>query len=156
MLSEAQQTRVWEGMLASEIRANYFAELSAQYLSRQRYSTLGALILSSGAFASLLVNSPMWLRLLFTLLAAVISLYSFVMQNQKLAFDAADLHDRWNRLAKDYARLWEDVDADGALGMLEELVDRGSGLSKSGLAFPNRKRAMLKWQDYVEQQHAHA
>ena len=156
MLSEAQQKRVWEGMLASEIRANYFAELSARYLSRQRYSTLGTLILSSGAFASLLVNSPTWLRLSFTLMAAVISLYSFVMQNQKLAFDAADLHDRWNRLAKDYERLWDDVYADGEVGTLEGLVDRGSALSKSGLVFPNRKRAMLQWQDYVEQLRVHA
>jgi hypothetical protein len=36
MLSDAQKTRVWQGMIAAEIRAKYFAELSGRLLRRQR------------------------------------------------------------------------------------------------------------------------
>ena len=39
MLSEAQQKRVWDGMLGEEIRADYFAELAGIYLWRQRAAT---------------------------------------------------------------------------------------------------------------------
>ena len=54
MLSEAQQRRVWEGMLSAEIRANYFAELSGKYHRRQRVVTWVILFLSSGAAATFL------------------------------------------------------------------------------------------------------
>lgn len=156
MLSELQQKRVWEGMLGSEIRANYFADLSGQYLRHQRLSTWGTLIGSSSAVVSVIVNLPeswSWLRLALPAVTAAISFYSVVMQNQRLSVDAADLHARWNRLARGYRRLWEDMYSETALESLNELDERATELSKAGSSFPNKRRTMLRWQRHVEQHH---
>jgi hypothetical protein len=156
MLSEAQIKRVWEGMLGAEIRSDYFAELSGKYQLGQKVATWTTLFLSSGATISLITALPAdlsWVRIALAGLAAAMSLYSVVMQNQKLAVDASDLHARWNKLAMEYTRLWENVYVEDALDRLNALDDKIAELSKTGTAFPNRKRSMLKWQIHVEQQH---
>jgi hypothetical protein len=153
MLSEAQQRRVWEGMLKAEIRANYFADLSGAYARRQRIATWGTLVLSSGTAVSIASNLPQdltFIRFALAATAAGISAYSIVKQNQKFAVDSADLHARWNRLAKDYESLWENVYVDDAANTLKLLDDRATELSKSGAAFPYQERRMLRWQQLVE------
>jgi hypothetical protein len=156
MLSDAQIKRVWEGMLSAEVRSDYFAELSGSYQRNQKVATWSTLFLSSGAAVSMLTNLPAnfsWVRVALPCLAAAVSLYSVVMQNQKLAIDASDLHARWNRLAMEYTRLWENVYEENALDKLNSLDDKAVDLSKTGTSFPNRKGSMLRWQAYVEQQH---
>jgi len=114
------------------------------------------LFLASGATLSLITSLPpnfYWVRIAFSALAAAVSLYSIVMQNQKLAVDASDLHASWNRLSMEYTRLWENVYTDDALDKLNALDDRAAELSKARASFPNRKGAMLRWQLHVEQQH---
>lgn len=154
MLSEAQQKRVWEGMLGAEIRANYFADYTNRFHRRQRVATFGSVLFSSGAFVSFVLTNPApwvteYLRPGLTLLTAIISTYSLVAQNQKSAIDAADLHARWNKLAHEYELLWEDVYADSAQATLEALEQRGMELSKSGTSFPNDEAAMLRWENHV-------
>ena len=56
MLSEAQQKRVWERRLGSEIRAKYFAELSGRYSKRQRFATWSTLLFSSSDAVSLIAS----------------------------------------------------------------------------------------------------
>lgn len=117
MLSESQIKRVWEAMLGAEIRANYFAELAGKYQKRQRWATWGSLILSSGAAATVIANLPenwVWVRYVLVLGTAGLSAYSVAMNNQKFAVDSADLHARWNKLAKDYESIWENVYTDDA------------------------------------------
>jgi hypothetical protein len=157
MLTSSQQKRVWEGLLGAEIRANYFADLSGRYAFRQRAATWCTLVASSGAAVSILANLSeqwSWLRPALALSTAAISLYSVVMQNQKFAVDSSDLHARWNRLANDYQRLWDDMYADDALSLLNALSGREEELSKAGTAFPNRRRLMEKWETYVISDHA--
>jgi outer membrane murein-binding lipoprotein Lpp len=160
MLSEAQQKRVWEGMLSSEIRSNYFADFSGRYYARQRWATWGALVASSGAVVAVLADLPdslAWLRIALPLATAALSGYSVVAQNQKYAVDAADLHSRWNRLAKDYEKLWENVYANDAQETLSSLDDRAVELSKAGAGFKYDERSMLRWQEQVERHRlAHA
>ena len=153
MLSEAQQKRVWEGMLGAEIRADYFAELAGNFLWRQRAATWTTLFLASGSVATLLANqaAPEW-RLAFAIATTAVILCSVVMQNQKLAVDASDLHARWNRLSSEYERVWENVYAEDAISTLDALTDLSMELSKSGRIFPNYPEKMLKWQNYVEEQ----
>lgn len=157
MLSEAQIKRVWEGMLAAEIRANYFADLSERYARNQRLATWLTLFLSSGASATFLIHDlPSDLSILrptLTLATAGLSLYSVIRQNQKQSVDSADLHARWNRLAHDYQKLWEDVYGEGALETLDALGDRAIELSKAGTAFPNDVGRMLKWEQHVVASH---
>jgi len=156
MLSDVQIKRVWEGMISAEIRSDYFAELSGGYQSKQKLATWTTLFLSSGATISLITSLPAelsWVRIALVGFTAAVSLYSVVMQNQKLAVDASDLHARWNRLSMEYTRLWENVYVDDALERLNSLDDKAVELSKTGTAFPNRRKSMLKWQLHVEAQH---
>jgi hypothetical protein len=154
VLSDAQQKRAWEGMLSAEIRANYFAEYSGRLNTRQRRATWGSLVLSSGAAASVLANLPeslVWIRVALTLATAGLSAYTLVMQHQKFATDALDLHARWNRLAKDFEALWDNVYTDNAQERLRDLEERASEISKAGAVFRYDKRRMLAWENHVVQ-----
>lgn len=157
MLARSQQKRVWEGMLSAEIRANYFADLSGRYRLYQRAATGLTFFFSSGAFATFVVRDGpaalSWIRPLLALLAAAVSAYSFVAQNQDRAINSVDLHARWNKLAKEYEALWENMYAEDAPRQLERLSEKETELSKSGAAFPNDEKKMLRWQRHVEQQH---
>ncbi len=159
MLSEAQQRRVWEGMLSAEIRANYFAELSGKYNRRQRGVAWVILCLSSGAAATLLyaglpAEIALWLPRVLALLTAALALLALVMQYPKLAYDSADLHSKWSRLASKYEALWENVYADDAQEELQRLGEEDIQLSRLGTPLPYREKAMLKWQDHVERHRA--
>lgn len=156
MLSDLQQKRVWEGMLGAEIRSDYFADLTGVYTSRQKFSTLLILLFSSGAAASFLAALPEEMSIIrpgLAVITAAISLYSVVMQNQKLAFEASDLHFRWGRLASEYKRLWENMYDDSALRSLNALDDKATELSKSGNTLPNKKRTMIRWTNHVIAEH---
>jgi hypothetical protein len=157
MLSEYEQRTVWDGMLGAEIRAQYFAELSGRYQARQRWLVLGTLVLSSGAFLSLVTTvvpaSLGWVKPLLALLAAILSLWSLLARNERNSIDSADLQFRWNMLAVDYQRIWADVDSETARTRLQELQERDAVLSKSSTAFPDDETLMAKCQKYVEMHH---
>jgi hypothetical protein len=159
MLSELQRKRVWEGWLSAEIRANYFADLSARYHRHQRYGTWCVLFSSSGVLATFVTKLPQeftWAAPALALMTAGLSLYSLVAQNQKSAIDSADLHFRWNKLASEYEHLWDNMYAEDAGPQLTKLDERGMELSKVATAFPFSEKRILKWQDHVEKHHAAA
>ena len=157
MLTPLEQKRVWENMLAAEIRADYFAALATSYRLHQRIANWATLVLSSGAALSLLLDLPpdyKFVRLGLALATTCISAYSVVAQNYDRANAALDLHARWNKLAKGATALWDRMDDTSARDDLQEIEDLAGDLSKAGIAFPNKKRQMLKWQNLVEQHHA--
>ena len=153
MLSEYQQKTVWDNMLSADIRAAYFAELSGRYLSRQRWLNVGTLLLSSGAFLSLVTTvlppTLSWIRALLAFSAAALSTWSFVAKNERGSIDSADLHFRWKMLALEYASIWGNVEDDLAFTRLVELEKREAELSKSSVSFPDDETLMTKCQDYV-------
>ena len=153
MLSDAQIKGVWEGMLGAEVRANYFADLAEKFNNLQRVVTWSILFTSSGALTTMLIQDlpPEWklLQPALAILTTALSLYAAVRQNYKLAFDAADLHLRWNKLAGAYERLWENVYADNAADVLDGLRENSAELSKAGTSFPYDTKKMLKWEDHV-------
>lgn len=157
MLSETQQKRVWEGMLSSEIRSNYFAELSSQYRARPKWANFLTLLASSGAFATFILNNPdPWIvaaRPILAFSAAALSAYPFVADNQKLAGDAVTLHRQWNHQAKKYEALWENMYTEDAIDLLTRLSMDDSQLSELGTNFPEKKHALLRWQEFVERHH---
>ena len=157
MLTELQQKSVWEGWLSSEIRANYFADLSYRYQFRQRALTWLTLAFSSGAFATLVTDwLPVefdWIKPTLVFFTAALSLWSLVAQNQKNATDCSDLHFRWNKLAGEYESLWDHMYSEDAAIRLEALREKSAELSKSSTAFPNKTRLMEKWQEHVVQHH---
>jgi len=154
MLSEHQQKNVWEGWLSSEMRANYFADLSGRYQRRQQYLTWLTLVFSSGAFGTLVTDwVPKGWAPVLALLTVCLSLASLVAQNQKKAFECSDLHFRWSRLASDYEALWDDMYSEEAVSRLRALDERGAELSRSGTALPYKENVMKKWQRHVERHH---
>jgi hypothetical protein len=157
VLTELQQKSVWEGWLSSEIRANYFADLSYRYQFRQRALTWLTLAFSSGAFATLVTDwLPVefaWIKPTLVFLTAALSLWSLVVQNQKNATDCSDLHFRWNKLAGEYESLWDRMYSNDAEILLEALRKKSTEFSSSSRAFPNRARLMEKWQELVVQHH---
>lgn len=157
MLSELQQKRVWEGRLSSEIRANYFADLSGGYHRKQHRVTWAMIVLSSsaaGAFVASFPSKYAWVAPTLSLLTAALSGYSLAVQNHKSAIDSADLYVRWSKLASEYELLWDNMYAEQAKDKLAELTESAIELSKIATAFPVIEKRLLKWQDYVEQQHA--
>ena len=157
MLSELQRKDVWEGWIGAEIRANYFADMCGRYQSEQKILTWMTLIFSSGAAATFITDwlphSLQWIRPVLTLVTAALSFLILLQQNQKRITECADLHFRWNRLGNEYKALWDDMYSPDALNKLRGLEEKEAELSKSSTAIPNKKRAMLIWQDHVERQH---
>lgn len=157
MLTQLQRDRVWEAWFAGEVRANYFADLSATYRRRQLISTWIVLLLSSGAFAALVANIPdtySWVPTTLAALTAAISLWSLQAQNQQRAIDSADLHYRWNVLAAEYRRLWDEMHATDAALRLAALDTQAADLSKAGTALPARSRMLKKWYRHVASHYA--
>ncbi len=115
------------------------------------------LLASSGAFATFVLNNPEpWIvaaRPVLALLAAALSAYSLVTDNQKLSADATNLHRHWNDQAKNYEALREDMYSDTAFVFLADLSKEDSRLSEMGIAFPEKKQALLRWQNFVESHH---
>jgi len=157
MLSDFQQTTVWESWLSAEIRAAYFAELVQRFQSRQKFLVVGGLLLSSGATITLLtaIVPPTlnWIKPTLTLLAAGLSLWSLVAKNERSSIDCADLHLRWNTLALQYETLWSNMYADDAVTKLIQLRTDELTISKSSTSLPSYTRLMEKVQQNVVLQH---
>jgi hypothetical protein len=153
MLSEAQQKRVWEGMLASEIRANYFAELSGIFLRRQQFATWATLLFSSADVAAFLAKLPeelTWIRLACAVCTAATSIYLALSGNERKAFDSKELYSRLNRLHAAYQEIWENVNSDGAADRIKPLEDQAIEASNLAITLPNHEKSMLKWQNHTE------
>jgi hypothetical protein len=153
MLSDFQQTTVWENWLAAEIRAAYFAELVQRFQSRQRFLVVGSLLLSSGATITLLTTivppNLTWIKPTLTLLAAGLSLWSLVAKNERSSIDCADLHLRWGTLALEYETLWANMYSDDAAVKLMQLRTEELALSKSSTSHPAYTRLLEKVQQNV-------
>lgn len=156
MLNDAQLQTVWDSWIGAEIRASYFAALSASYRSRQRLLTIGTLVLSSGAFLSVVSALPdqyKWVRAVLTLCAALLSAISLVSRNESASLDSADLHFRWNTLAMDYGALWADPHTSDAAQTLNQLQKREAEISKSSAAQPANTRMLKAAQANVHLHH---
>ena len=152
-LSDTQIDRLWKDMLGAEVRALYFAELVGRLNQRQRRLTMTGLAASSGAVVSFVLEFPGLtpVRTALPLIAAAANLVLLVQQYQRSAVDAADLHFRWQKLAKDYEKLWENVYADDAGEQLESLTGRATDISRAGNGFPYEPKVMLRWEQHVIQ-----
>ena len=157
MLSDFQQTTVWESWLAAEIRAAYFAELVQRFQSRQRLLVVGSLLLTSSATITLLTTivppNLNWIKPTLTLLAAGLSLWSLVAKNERSSIECADLHLRWNTLAMQYETLWSDMYAEDAAAKLMQLRTEELAVSKSSTSQPAYTRLLEKVQRNVVLHH---
>ena len=151
-LSANERDQVWSGLLASEIRSNYFADLAGYYPRKQQVMTWLTLFLSCGAVITAIGASlPPWLKILPPIIVAGISLSSLVEQNQKRGSECTDLHFRYTNLAAEYEALWNDMYQEDARAKLKELISKGAELSKSSVStgIKYNERRMGKWETHV-------
>jgi hypothetical protein len=151
MLTDFQKTELWEKWLASEMRANYYADLCARFQRRHNVLTWMTLLFSSGAALSFLTRVPDWGKASFAIVAAGVSFYAIVQQSLRKISECSDLSFRWNSLAIQYQELWNAVDADDAGETLRMLMQKGAEISKGGHSLPNDQKTMLKWEEHEKQ-----
>ena len=156
-LSRFEEETLWQNMLGAETRADYFAELSSRYRRFQFRISLGVLVLSSGAFFSLVTSiippSLQWIKPFLAFCTAFLSAWSLLARNENKANETADLHLRWQNLALDYKHVWCDVTQENAGDRLREIEKQEAALSKSGTSFPNDKKLLALCQDNVAMHH---
>ncbi len=151
-LNDYDQTRLWESLVGAEVRSQYFARLVQHLRIRQRWLTVGSLVLSSGAAITLLTSTLPnygWVKGLLALASAVLSAISLVSSNEKNAIEAADLSYRWQLLATSYKQLWSNMYEETAPDTLERLADEEARVSKSSTALPNDTKLMSAAEDNV-------
>ncbi len=157
MLSDFQQSAVWEGWLSAEIRAAYFASLVQKFQSRQRLLVVGGLVLSSGATLTLLTSvvppNLYWIKPTLTLFAAILSLWSLVARYERNSIECSDLHFRWNTLALHYEELWSNMFTDYAAAHLMKLKTDEISLSKSSTSQPVLSGLLEEAQENVLMHH---
>lgn len=158
-LSSLQQQQLWEGWFAAEVRALYFADLSTMYRQRHRLVTWLTLFGSSGSLVAFLVTWVgsvwPWVPAVMAIPPAGLSLYALVADNAQRAADSRELHARWNALARERRRLWDDMYADDARERFEALEEKGEEFSSLALAsLPNQEDRMLRWEEHVERYYA--
>ena len=154
MLSEAQITGVWEGQIAAEVRALYFAELAGNYTLQKQWITGLSFFLSSGAVVTLLTASPTWVPVTCALLTALLTAYSMARGLDAAIRTMAKLHYSWSQIASEYDTLWNATYADGAEQVYDRLVTRERDLSElASTDAPNNQERLGYWMDQVLKQH---
>lgn len=157
MLSEFQQDEVWRNWISAEIRSDYFADMATRYARTHSWLIWLSLFFSAGTLAAIIGNLSGdlgWIKSALALVTTAASLLSVVMQNPKKNSESADLHLRWNRLAKEYQTLWDDVYAENSEPRLAALLEKEADLSKASLAIPNKPKLVEKWERHVLAQRA--
>lgn len=151
-LNDFDQTILWESLIGAETRAQYFAAMVQRLRVRQRWLTIGSLVLASGAAIGLLTSvwpAYGWVKGLLALVSAVLSALSLVSSNEKNAIEAADLSYRWQTLAVSYRQLWSNMYAADAPVTLARLSEEEAKVSKSSTALPNIVKLMVQAEDNV-------
>ena len=132
MLNESQVLSVWEDMLAAEARSLYFADLASRYTRRKQIITGLSFFLSSGAAATVIAKSPLWLPVALAVTSASADAYSMAVGLDRKIGTMAKLHGVWNRIATDYERLWNhayDADAEDQLSSIVQREKEPSELA---------------------------
>lgn len=150
MLSEFQRNQVWQGMLAAETRALYFADLASSYTRRKQWITGLSFVLASGAAATITGKSPLWVAAVASLAVAILNAYSIAVSLDRKISVMAELHSSWNRIGDQYRHLWNHTYDDNAEDALETISERERELSELGITdAPNDESRIRKWQDRV-------
>jgi hypothetical protein len=150
MLSEFQRTEVWENLLAAETRSLYFGDLASRYTRRKQWITGVSFFLSSGAAATLIGKSPLWIPTVLSLAVAAATACSIAVNLDGRISTMAKLHSAWNRIAQEYSRLWShivDEDAEDQLEAIIEMEREPSELATTDA--PYNPKLLGDWQDRV-------
>jgi hypothetical protein len=150
VLTEFQINRVWENMLAAETRSLYFGDLACRFTRYKQWITGLSFFLSSGAAASLIAKAPEWVPLILALIVAGATAYSMAVSLDRKVGTMVKLHSSWNRIAKEYERLWNHAYAEDAEKQLDIIIQSEKEPSElAATDAPNDQKLLGKWQDRV-------
>jgi hypothetical protein len=150
MLNEFQVGRVWEGMLTAEARSLYFGDLASRYTRQRQWITGLSFFFSSGAAATIIAKSPLWVPVVLAVLSAGATAYAMAVNLDRRIATMAKLHSAWSQIATTYDHLWNhasDVDAEGQLEKIMESEKEPSELAT--MEAPNDQKLLGKWQGRV-------
>jgi hypothetical protein len=142
---------VWEEMLYADMRANYFGELVRTYQQWDRGLRVAVLVASSSAAATALSDALPIVKVATPVLAAVGSFWLLLSQYTTLARDASDLHAGWSAAAKDYEKVWNQLDDPEAESKFNQIYEKAEGLSRAGNKFPTKNKRLEYWLDHASQ-----
>jgi hypothetical protein len=150
VLNEFQINRVWENMLAAEVRSLYFADLASRYTRRKQWITGTSFFLSSGAAASIIGKLPQLVPLVLSGGVALASAYSMAVGLDRKIGTMAKLHSAWSQIALDYDRLWNHTNDDDAEAQFDQVIRREKDPSElAATEAPNDQELLGRWQDHV-------
>lgn len=154
MLTDAQVNDVWNEMIAAEVRALYFADLGANYTKTKQIITGISFFLSSGAAATILGKSPVWVPVLFSIVTAVATAYSIAVGLDRKAGLMGKLHYTWSEIESDYRQLWNHWYEDEAEDQLKDILIRVRDASQIAITeAPYDENLVKKWRSFVLKQH---
>jgi hypothetical protein len=154
MLTDPQVNDVWSEMIGAEVRSLYFADLGAKYTKTKQVITGIAFFLSSGAAATILGKSPVWVPVLFSIVTAVATAYSIAVGLDRKAASMAKLHYTWSQIESDYRRLWNHWYEDDAEDQLKDILLRVREASQTAITeAPYDENLVKKWRSFVLKQH---
>ena len=147
MDNDTLNRRVWEEMVAANMRANYFADFVHLYQERDKFFRIASLVLASGAVASAIVavNNPL-VRITAPIIAAIVGAWLQFGQYSMLSRDAADLMVSWQSVAGKYEKLWNNL-YEGGEQRFDEIYKDADALSKPGSKFPRDDEKLGMWLD---------
>jgi len=154
MLTQDQIEDVWKRQMDAETRAFYFADLANRYTTQKKWITALSFFLSSSAVVTLLAKLHAWVPVILSIIIAIINAYSSAFGLDSRMRSMAKLYGQNSQLADDYQRLWNNVCANDAAAVLDDLVRRDRKVHEAGTTeAPNDQKRMGRWQDYVFTQH---
>ncbi len=150
MLNEFQRTKVWENLLAAEARSLYFGDLASRYTRWKQGITGGSFFLSSGAAATLIGKSPLWIPIVLSLAVAAATAYSIAVNLDGKISTMAKLRSSWNHIAQEYSKLWSHTVDQGAEDQLDAIIEMEREPSELATTdAPYNQKLLGDWQDRV-------
>jgi hypothetical protein len=152
VLTEDQIRSLWSNRLAAETRALYFSDLTALYARRKQVITGLSFFLSSGAAATLIGKSPVWVPIVLSLVTAGLNAYSVAVGLDRKMTTMVKLGSAWRQIATAYERLWNhayEPDSEAEYDKIIELESAPSELASTDA--PNDQKRLAHWQDHVFQ-----
>ena len=148
MLNELQIQQIWEGMLAAETRALYFADLASRYTATKQWISGLSFFLSSAVAVSLLASVPYVNAITAAaLLVGILNAYSIAVGLDRKIGTMVKLHSSWREIATDYNHLWNHVQEEDSERKLESIIRREREPSElAATEAPNKERLLEKWQ----------
>ena len=128
VLTDHQRDCLWQALMESEARANFFGHLASRESSRKRWVTGLSFFLSSAAIVTLLANHP-YLSLVASVIVAIMNGYTIAVNQDNTIKVYSRLQTGWLNLNQRYNNLWSHIDDEDAEERMERYEDRGIELS---------------------------